>query len=424
MKSLVLITILATLFRFYLLLEFTPHCCGSDEGVYHNLAKNMIETGEFVITSEQDRGQSTEKFYGAKPPLYPMFLASIYKVFGVNYQAAKIIQIFLSALTGLLIFHIAKIVFDKKVALTCLIVYSFFWETAFMSLNLISENLYWFLLSTLIFLLLKNTKFWLLQFTVVGILLGLLSLTRATALSLFIPISIWILWKKSILVSIVKIFLMLILFSLTLTPWFLRNYSLYNVFVPIYTDGGINFWMGNYPGSGGSYNIPKNDPEQNPILKSEGIYQEIERDNFYYNKAKQYIINNPLEAMDVAVLKMFKTFATYRAYILNTTSEHGEWFLSRPKSFGIDAFMEFLVSYQFAFVAVFFVISIALQLWQINKIAHNQIILIILFFWSLTFIGVAHYEPRYITQLYILMILLSGKLITRFFEIIKQEVAK
>lgn len=424
MKLVFTIIFLATLFRFYLLLEFTPHCCGSDEKIYHSLAKNLVETGQFVVGKNDDSRFWTDKVYGYKPPLYPLFLAGIYKTFSINPDFAKIIQILLSGLTGYFIFQIGKITFNEKVGITSLIIFSFFWETAFMSLNLMSENLYWLFLSVFIFLLIKKDSVGLLRYILIGTVLGLCTLTRAASLSLIVPILIWFLWKRINTKSIAQALTIVLFFILTLSPWIIRNYKIYNQFVPIYTDGGISFWAGNYHGSGGSYNVPKaSDPNQTPILKSEGINQEIEYDSFYYNQAKTYVLNNPIEALDVNIRKIFNTFSTYRAYVLNTTSERGEWPIARPKSLGIDAFMEFLVSYQFAFLSVFFVLSLTMLLKNINATLNNRrcTLLIILFFWSLLLIAISHYEPRYITHLYILMIPIASVLITPFYlKVIKE----
>lgn len=419
MKVVFTIIFLATLFRFYLLLEFTPHCCGSDEKIYHSLAKNLVETGQFVVGKNDDSRFWTDKVYGYKPPLYPIFLAGIYKIFSINPDFAKIIQILLSGLTGYFIFQIGKITFNKKIGITSLVIFSFFWETAFMSLNLMSENLYWLFLSALIFLLIKRDRGSLLRYVLIGIIFGFISLTRAASLSFIVPILMWFLWKNINAKSFAQVLIIVLFFALTLSPWTIRNYKVYNQFVPIYTDGGISFWAGNYPGSGGSYNVPKaDDPNQSPILKSEGISQEIEYDNFYYNQAKTYILNNPIEALDVDIRKIFNTFSTYRAYVLNTTSERGEWPIARPKSLGIDAFMEFLVSYQFAFLSLFFTLSLMMMLKNIKVVLRNRycMLLIVLFFWNLLLIAISHYEPRYITHLYILMIPIAAFMITSFYS--------
>ena len=52
-------------------------------------------------------------------PLYPLFLASVFKVFGcglAGFQAVRIIQAVLSSITIILVFLIARYYFDEKIA--------------------------------------------------------------------------------------------------------------------------------------------------------------------------------------------------------------------------------------------------------------------------------------------------------------------
>ena len=52
--------------------------------------------------------------YGSfRPPLFPLFLAGVYRTFGVgNYLAARIILCALSSLTCVLIYSLGKKLFD------------------------------------------------------------------------------------------------------------------------------------------------------------------------------------------------------------------------------------------------------------------------------------------------------------------------
>lgn len=405
MRKLLIISILAVLFRLYILIEFAPDCCGSDENVYHSIANNLVYKNSFVLTRSDERRLWSDQVFGAKPPAYPFFIAGIYKLVGVNFQAVRMVQIILSTFTGILIYLIAKKTFSQKVGLTSLIIYSFFWETAFMSLNLFSENLYWFLMSLVIYLLISENLQGVKKMILVGILLGLTALTRASALSLIIPISVWFVWKNLKLKSFLLLSIITVMFLLTMTPWAWRNYQVYGKLVPIYTGGGMNFWMGNYPDSGGSYNVPnEKDPTQTPTLTQKGAAQEIEWDNFYYRQAMNYMWNNSLAAFDTDLRKVFITFSVHRPVILNTTSSYGNWWLGRPHSTGINAILEFLVSYQFAFFSAVFFLSLFINLMNFRQIPRSVWLLISLIFWHILNIAASHAEPRYVAALYPMMI--------------------
>lgn len=405
MRKLLIISILAVLFRLYILIEFAPDCCGSDENVYHSIANNLVYKNSFVLTRSDERRLWNDQVFGAKPPAYPFFIAGIYKLVGVNFQVVRMVQIMLSVFTGILIYLIAKKTFSQKVGMTSLLIYSFFWETSFMSLNLFSENLYWFFMSLAIYLLISDRLLGVKKVVLVGILLGLTALTRASALSLIIPISVWFVWKNLKLKSFLLLSIIVVMFLLTMAPWAWRNYRIYGKLVPIYTGGGMNFWMGNYPDSGGSYNVPnEEDPTQTPTLTQKGAAQEIEWDNFYYRQALNYVWSSPLAALDTDLRKVFITFSVHRPVILNTTSSYGNWWLGRPHSTGINAILEFLVSYQFAFLTAVFFLQLILSLINFRQTNHSAWLLISLFFWHILTIAASHAEPRYVSALFPLMI--------------------
>lgn len=414
-KIILLITILASLFRFYLVIEFPERCCSSDSKTYNDIAKNLVTRNEFVTTKQDDSLNFKDEIYGAKPPLYPFFIAGIYKIFGISPMAVIIAQILLSAVIGYLIFLIAQKAHSTQVGIFSLIVYSFFWETAFMSTTLLAENLYWLLTTFLIYLLIRKKEITFKELALAGVVVGLMTLTRAPSYTILLPILIWFFIKSldkgigRFVTSIGYLIVIFLFFALTISPWVFRNYSIYNRFVMVYTDGAINIWMGNYPDSGGSYNLPKaNDPNQTPVLHSSGVNQEVERDQFYYNQAILYIKSNPSQALDTALRKIFITFTSYRGYVLNYAYNHRDWILARPKSIGLNAFLEIIVNYQFTALILLFFISIFLILRSSKDFTPTYLLLTILFFWHMLIIAITHSEPRYVTQIYPLIIPLTS----------------
>lgn len=419
MRLLLIITILATILRSYILLDFAQECCGSDEGIYHSLALNFSKTGEFFVTQKDEPRIWNNIIYGAKPPLYPLYLAIIYTASGVNYNdynVAKVVQILTSALTGIFVYLVSKELFNKKIALIALIFYSFFLETAFVSVMLLSENLYWLLLLSLVYALIKIKKNGNRLEVLAGIILGLLILTRPTAIIFILPIIVWLLFRNLNLKSIGRVVLLILFLLITLLPWNVRNYKIYNQFVFSYTDGGMNFWMGNHVGSGGTYRVPKeSDPTQVPILKTTGTKKEIERDNFYYNQAFSFIQNYPIIALDLAGRKIFNTFTLYRPVTLNYVRARGQLASIRPKSLSIDALLEQAISYQYAILIIsfFFTLAYLIKTSRLNIFICLPILLILCHLFSIV---ASHYEFRYIVQFYPLLIIISAPSIYIFWR--------
>ena len=85
-----------------------------------------------------------------RPPVYPLFLAGIYKVFGHSYPAAKLAQILLSALTCALLFLIGSRVFGEKLGFISGLVCAFYPPLIVYSVIIGSETLYAFLLECLL----------------------------------------------------------------------------------------------------------------------------------------------------------------------------------------------------------------------------------------------------------------------------------
>jgi len=119
-----------------------------------------------------------------------------------------------------------------------------------------------------------------------GISSGLAGLCRPT-MQLYLPVVLIHIacdkekWK----LKIKKIFYILLFFSLTLSPWIIRNYLVFGKFIPGTTMGGRVFWEGNNPYSeGGPCRYFPEEIEKLP---------EVERDSAYYRKTIEVIRENP-----------------------------------------------------------------------------------------------------------------------------------
>ena len=73
-----------------------PLIPGGDEELYDRVALNILKDGDF---SRNVGGVITEP-----QPLYPLFLAGIFSVFGHNWDAVRVIQIILFASIAVIIF--------------------------------------------------------------------------------------------------------------------------------------------------------------------------------------------------------------------------------------------------------------------------------------------------------------------------------
>ena len=224
-------------------------------------------------------------------------------------------------------------------------------------------------------------------------------------------------WNKFNLKMIKNIFILCFFCLLTLVPWTLRNYQVYKQLVFVYTDGGLNFWMGNHPNSGGSYNIPNPDiPGEIPVLKTSGVFQEIERDRYYFGAALAYVKKYPLETIDTDIRKVFRTFYLYRPIVLNETNVRGSWFLIGAGSLAINDFWEIYASYGFATVVIISVFGMLIMFKAKPKFGSIEVLLFLIFVWHLLAIAFSIWTPRYVTEIYTVMIPFGAVFLSDFYS--------
>lgn len=168
---------------------------------------------------------------GAKfAPLYPLFLAPIYFLFGEFKAevAIKAIQLILGSFSSVFIFLAARRIFNVKVGLISAFIFAFYDEMFFLNVHLLPENLIIPLELLLLLFLLRHyqgkKKTYHINMVFSGLLTGLLFLV-APLTSILIPFLIlWIVLflPKRLLISL----LFPLLIGLTICPWAIRNHLL------------------------------------------------------------------------------------------------------------------------------------------------------------------------------------------------------
>jgi 4-amino-4-deoxy-L-arabinose transferase-like glycosyltransferase len=204
-------------------------------------------------------------FYMA--PFYPYFLSFIYLLTGGNLVGIYLIQILIDVFLCYLIYLLGKIIFDEKTGLLSCFFCAFYKTFVVYSSTILSDSLITFLYiafitSLYISLMKKNLKWWI----VTGILLGFSALAKPT-IAIFLPfLFLGLLFYKEDVIKIkipilkqkIFVFFLLILISgITILPVTLRNWYVGKVFVPICSNGPVNWRIGNSSDSIGLFYYPK-----------------------------------------------------------------------------------------------------------------------------------------------------------------------
>jgi 4-amino-4-deoxy-L-arabinose transferase-like glycosyltransferase len=263
------------------------------------------------------------------PPLYPLLLAAIFKLFGVYTRASAFVlftlQSAFSAATALATYEIAARCFSRRVALWSAWVWALHpaamqyavrwpWEmsitTALFSFTVVlalrlrgigscrlqvagcqlkdavaDREVYRPATDNL-----QQTTSWLLF----GLLWGLIALANSTLL-IFLPVcGVWILLgtrrrphalRDAVLAALV--------FLACVAPWSARNERVFHTFIPLRGNLGAELYMGNGPGSNGllmEYEHPFQAPDQLRLYAAMG---EVRYVAMRGDAAKRYIADDP-----------------------------------------------------------------------------------------------------------------------------------
>lgn len=160
-------------------------------------------------------------------PLYPLFLAPIYFLFGEFKAevAIKAIQLVLGSFSSIFIFLAAKGIFNAKVGLISAFIFALYDGMLFLNVHLLPENLIIPLELLLFIVLLRHQQEKTLPGLLLsGILTGFLLLVDP---KIFVLIGFLVIWI--VLFSPKRLFsslLFILLVGLTISPWAIRNHSL------------------------------------------------------------------------------------------------------------------------------------------------------------------------------------------------------
>jgi 4-amino-4-deoxy-L-arabinose transferase-like glycosyltransferase len=273
------------------------------DALYHDEWAKRILSGDFW---------GREVFFRA--PLYPYLLALIYKVSGSSIAAAVFVQHILGTLNAALTYVLARLCFRRNVALIAGLVAALYWVMIYFEGQLLLENLAIFL--DLLFLVgisaaLPRRGVRLLAIS--GVLLGLAAITRPSIL-IVVPILPFLFhWtappafrgrrrERWVMPTVIVIAAAAVVIS----PVLVRNLVVGHDFVPIASQGGVNFYIGNNPQSDGRTAIvPGTRPDwwggyhDSIAMAEKSMGRKLkpsEVSNFFFRKGLAFIVSQPEKA--------------------------------------------------------------------------------------------------------------------------------
>ena len=286
---------------------------GGDTADYDDIAGNLLRGDGFV---------ATENWFGFelrswRPPLYPVFLATLYGLFGFDHLWVMLAQAILGAGATVLIFRLARKLHPPS-ALATGIIATLYGPLVQSTNSVMSESMF-ILLSLLSLNLLvtggtaraEEARGGLSKgrLALAGICIGFSALTRPVGLLLW-PVALalqavsaagrdshaptW--WRQGLWLSAGVL--------LCLAPWTIRNYAVHHAFVAISTQGG--FIVARSNAIEPAWRQERGWGIDRDVF--EKIPSEVERDRHWLREGTSFILSNPGAYLRLSLERFLRFF--------------------------------------------------------------------------------------------------------------------
>jgi 4-amino-4-deoxy-L-arabinose transferase-like glycosyltransferase len=248
------VRILAMFFLYGLVLQ--PQNDHFEFGWETGRVARAIATGDGISSPFQGRTGPT----AFKVPVYPFLIAGVFKLAGVYSKASALIMLTLqdliSALTCVPIFLIGMRTMGPRVALWAGWTWAVFPYSVYIANHDVGDPALSALLLSLLFLFalkLEKSERWR-DWLGFGLLAGFSALTNPALLSPLPLLGGWVLYRRwrSGALHWEKAGAAVLVLILSVTPWFVRNYKTFGVFIPFRS----NFWLEVRVGNSSETDVP------------------------------------------------------------------------------------------------------------------------------------------------------------------------
>ncbi len=156
-----------------------------------------------------------------------------------------------------------------------------------------------------------------LAFIATGLIGSLLALSVPTLAFTALAVCGWVVWRSKH-DRLAAVSCALGAFVAPICVWMVRNASVLGGFVPLSTSNGVNLILGNSPNTTGSSGVDVD--ISGPASGTAGM-GEVERDAFLRDKALEWIVSNPSDALSLYASKVLNYFSPYNQPV--TAAEGG-----------------------------------------------------------------------------------------------------
>lgn len=266
----------------------------------------------------------------ARPPLLPLVLGGLYRVFGVHVGVGRALEIALGVIIVGLTYLLASRFFSQRIALAAAGLAALNPYLIFISSYVLTENLYTLLVLLLLLVLerARRRSFATGDLAIAGVLLGLASLTRPNGVifAAVVVAAIALMSPGAFPARALRGLVFLAVLALTIAPWAVRNHAKIGQWIIFTTHGGITFYQSNNmlvveePSMRGGV-APR---EMLPGWSRLAAASETERDREAWQLAKSFLSENRRLIPRLLAYKFFR-FWRLRSHAPSSGVKGGWW---------------------------------------------------------------------------------------------------
>jgi Tfp pilus assembly protein PilF len=316
-------------------------------------------------------------------PLYPYFLAMVYGVVGRDFTVLRLIQAAGGTVTVVLTYLLGRRLFRPVTGLAGALVLTFYGAVTFYETQVL---MMWMgaLLNVWLLLLLVRIEpgaGWR-AYILPGIVLGVSALARANVL-LFLPVVlVWLLFVGDVTARRRKAAAFAAAVIVAILPATIHNFAVSRDFVPVTSNAGVNFYIGNSENATGIFYPPGDTDFVTDPTTRRYVERLLGRDlspsqlsSYWFDRAFEFIRDNP--GAEIRLLWR-KTAMFFNAY---ETPQIESYDLARERHFSLR-----LLGVSFWFVVSFGLLGLiySFSRWRTHFLLHGYILSfalsIILFF--------------------------------------------
>jgi hypothetical protein len=268
----------------------------SDAAIYVDHAQRLLETASYLRTD----GVMTAFW----PVGYPALLATLQWLTGDMLTMARLLNVVANASLLLIYRALFSRMFSVRESAVFTLFIALHPVLLFSSVILMTEQVFMVLLWGAILLLHRSASSPGVM-ALAGLLLGFAAYVKPVGLIFAVGFAVHIVvLKRRPLPAMVMLLVMLVVLS----PWVMRNWQVFDGLVPVSTNGGYNFLMGNHSGANGGINFD--------FHYEYGEINELQASGAAYSQALSDIVTHPIQSSARLPMKLIHAYWRFDAPLI------------------------------------------------------------------------------------------------------------